>query len=222
MNAGYSGSIGGERLVGIALIGMLVMGTACAEPAPPPASGQERATGALEAGKPDSALATVPVKDPTPTARLDEVDWVEAGEHEQIPAASLSEKQREVVGLASVPLLLPKDAAYVEAAILTAGETWAAASMSIEGHTVVIQGTRQSFEVPGLTDQQKEPVMINPHGHELTRTKGIVGLSFKAFGVAYMLDIECSRPMEDTRCTEDAFILELAESLAVVEGGRDE
>lgn len=221
MNAGYySGTIGGERLVG--LLVLLVMGAACAEPAPPTSSGQERATGALESSGPEVAPRKEATKDPTPTARIDEVDWVEAGKHEQIPLEDLSEKQREVLGRASVPVLLPRDAAYVEAAILTAGETWAGASMSMEGYTVVIQGTRQSFEVPGLTDQQKEPVMINPHGHELTRTKGIVGLSFKAFGVAYMLDVECARPMEDVRCTEDAFILELAESLAVIGGARDE
>ncbi|MFU8804896.1 MAG: hypothetical protein ACNA8W_13870 [Bradymonadaceae bacterium] len=189
----------------------------CAVPAAP----AQATSGALSVADDGVVAQPAPVSDPVPTPRVDDVDWVEALGQESIDLGRLSEKQQEVVGRSNVPVLLPDGDVFLKAAILTVGEHWYAASMPLEGHSLVIQGTRQAFEVPGLSDQKKEP-MINTYGHELTRTKGIVGLAFQAFGAAYMLDVECARPMEDVRCTEDAYILEVAESLAVVKGGSHE
>jgi hypothetical protein len=193
----------------IALALGLLAGLGCAEPAPQSAVDSR------------AALEPAPPKDVVPTPVMDEVDWKEALASERIDAARLNDTQRDVVSRSTVPVLLPDDDAYLKIAILTAGQAWYAASMPLEGRTVVVGGTRQAFEVPGLSDQQKEP-MLNPHAYEITRTKGIVSLSFKAFGAAYMIDVECAAPMDDLRCTEDKYILSLAENLAIVAGGGNE
>ena len=54
----------------------------------------------------------------------------------------------------------------------------------------------------------------------VTRTHGVVSLSFVDFGVAYSVDVECARPEDDARCTNNDYVLTLAESLAVLGGKR--
>lgn len=145
--------------------------------------------------------------------------WDEADAHRQISRERLRAEQLEAVDGAPVPALLPDKDAYIERAITMYDEHWFAAAIGFEEHDVAITGTRMFYFVPGVSDMQKEKVE-GANDHVLTRESGIVNLSFQWFGASYFIEVACARPFEDVRCTEDAYVMDLAESLAVVAGGK--
>lgn len=145
--------------------------------------------------------------------------WEEADAHRQIARERLRAEQLEAVDGASVPALLPDKDAYIERAITMYDEHWFAAAIGFEEHDVSITGTRMFYFVPGVSDMQKEEIE-GANDHVLTRESGIVNLSFQWFGASYFIEVACARPFEDVRCTEDAYVMDLAESLAVVAGGK--
>lgn len=145
--------------------------------------------------------------------------WEEADAHRQIARERLRAEQLEAVDGASVPALLPDKDAYIERAITMYDEHWFAAAIGFEEHDVSITGTRMFYFVPGVSDMQKETIE-GANDHVLTRESGIVNLSFQWFGASYFIEVACARPFEDVRCTEDAYVMDLAESLAVVAGGK--
>lgn len=119
---------------------------------------------------------------------------------------------------APVPLLLPTEGELASTATVTAGPHWAAASMRGDDHTVYVQGARTWFEVPSIE--------LDARGDELarrevliSRTHGIVTLTFERFGVGYHIDVECERPLENELCTKDDYVERLHASLAVALGG---
>jgi len=111
----------------------------------------------------------------------------------------LTDTQRERLAIAGVPVLLP-DVDGLERAIMTAGPGWYAASMVFEDHTVAIHGTRVAFVEPELgLDGQRAPDVV-------TRVHAIAELSFLDGDVAYSVEVDCERPLENPRCTEDATV----------------
>jgi hypothetical protein len=51
----------------------------------------------------------------------------------------------------------------------------------------------------------------------VTQDEGIRSITWAENGVFYALDVECAHPFSDPRCTEDAFIVELANALVEVQ-----
>jgi hypothetical protein len=79
-----------------------------------------------------------------------------------------------------------------------------------------VAGIRTVHEYPQIElDEAGDELLKLPY--RISRTHQIVTLSFSRFGVGYTIDVECARPMEDTRCTEDGYVKKLYESLAVLE-----
>ena len=89
------------------------------------------------------------------------------------------------------------------------------ASLAPEGHHVYIAGIRLVHEYPQIElDEAGDALLEQPY--RLSRTHQIVTLSFSRFGVGYTIDIECAKPMDDPRCTEDAYAIGIYESLALL------
>ncbi|MBA2665000.1 MAG: hypothetical protein H0U74_22120 [Bradymonadaceae bacterium] len=192
---------------------------ACADPSPPGDTlKQSEALHAEETGAADRPAVKLERDDVAPSAEVQTIDWAEAASYRQIERSRLSEEQLAAVDDAPVPVMLPDADPYLAAAIIMAGPHWFAASIALEHHGVSINGTRMAFVVPGVSGARKEPLPL-ANDHVLTRVSGIVSLSFQAFGAAYLIDVECASPFQDKRCTEDAYVLGLAESLSVVLGG---
>lgn len=151
-----------------------------------------------------------------PTAQ--EVDWAEASGFTRIDAAHLPDGEREKLDVIRVPVLVPDDPAVVRTAMITEHENWYAAAMEVDGADVYIRGTRNAFEVPGM--DIPEAARKSAENYTLTRTHQIVTVSWRSFGVSYSLDVECAKPMDDPRCTQDEYALGLAEKLAVIGGSQ--
>jgi hypothetical protein len=154
----------------------------------------------------------------TPTSRVETVDWPAANGYPHISAQLLPESEREKLEQSAVPVLVPRDADVLDSAIVTLGDDWYAASLKDDGASLHIRGTRRSFDFQGDVWTPQEKALGDDY--TLTRTHQLVSVSFGAFGIAYTLDVECSRPMDDVRCTEDTYVLDLANDLAVAGGLR--
>lgn len=179
----------------------------CSDPAPTPDAAARKAAQTVE--KPGEGVV---VREPV---ALDEIRWTEVQGHREIGADRLSEQAQQVVKESPIPVLLPDDDGLLGSAYLTIGESWYTASMKGAGVTVVVNGSGKSREIAGVTTD-KEGDGPTKGDHILTRTHGIVTLSFQEFGAAYSIDVECEAPMEDSRCTGDDFVINLAEEAGVV------
>lgn len=108
-------------------------------------------------------------------------------------------------GPGEVPVLWP-GGLEVSAATWSKGVGWYTASLPLEGHHVVVHGSRLRVGGVGV-EAERGPVV--------TRMDGIVEGDLVRFGVAYSVAVECARPMEDVRCVGDDYVLGLVASLRV-------
>lgn len=154
----------------------------------------------------------------TPEKRVAEVDWEGAASTDRLEEGLMSAANRERLAKSPVPALVPERPELLESAAVTSGEHWYAVAMSGGEHNVHVTGTRLVFDSP--TVGADEEAMAGGD-FRITRNHGIVTLSFEAHGVAYSLDVECERPLDDERCTDNDYAVSLAESMAVA-GGLDQ
>ena len=138
-----------------------------------------------------------------------EVEWEKAPVHPALDDARLSESQRQAVQSSPVPVLLPDQDELLNTALISIGDYFYAASMDEEGVSVLVTGASRVVRVPGTPD----PPSFGDHELTLSRSEGIVDLSFKAYGVYYDVSIECFDPFDDPRCAQDAYMLDVADGL---------
>jgi hypothetical protein len=183
-----------------------------------PSGGEER--GSVEpAGETAEARAKQAHREPGTTEDV-EVDWSDAASHPRADVSGLSDEARASVEASTVPVLLPRDRALLQGAVITHGPTWYAASLHPTGHHIRIDGRRRVVHQPGLEASVPEERRRPPGATSLTRTHGIVSVAFDAFGAAYVLDVECEAPTTDVRCTEDDYARSLVRGLGVAGGAR--
>ena len=149
--------------------------------------------------------------------RVASIDWADAQEHPQAELASLSAEQRARLADAPVPALVPNRPQLLGAATVTSGEHWYAASLDGHGHSVYVSGTRLETVVPNLKVVDDQPDIRDDF--RITRNELIVSLSFNAFGAAYVIEVECAQPSTDTRCTDDGYVVALANELVLPKRG---
>ncbi|MEZ4250284.1 MAG: hypothetical protein R3B99_18785 [Polyangiales bacterium] len=124
----------------------------------------------------------------------------------------------ELSSRTDTPLLfLP--ARYMGQAVLTAERPWYAASYRDEQMTLFLSGTIAFVDPPDdladMTDEERTPNAIaRGFGAWDTVNEGIRSLAWEENGAAYTLEVECASPI-DRRCTDEAFLRELADQLEV-------
>lgn len=153
-----------------------------------------------------------------PNSRVEEIDWPAANGYPRIDLATLPESERSKISEIPLPVMLPDDPEILETAIITRGDNWYAASLKGDGVSLHVRGTRVSFDFEEDVWSKAEKSIGD--NYTLTRTHQIVTVAFGSFGAAYTVDVECSKPMDDIRCTDDAYALDLANDLAVAGGLR--
>ncbi len=151
--------------------------------------------------------------------------------HEERAASSslvtaLDGTSREALARASFPVLL-FPARYRSQVITAEGEPWAAVNARDDGLHLSLHGT--SREHPVLRDEEvanlpTPSTLVRGSPAWITLNEQIRSAAWHEGAIAWSLEVECDRPFEDTRCTEEDFVLRLAESLELVDpqagGGR--
>lgn len=149
--------------------------------------------------------------------RVSPVDWEEANDFVRLEAEVAGEKAAANLSQAEIPALVPARAELLQEATVTGGETWYAVSMQGEGVTVYVSGNNKEVVVPGLEIAEKYPGIQDDF--RVSRAEGIASLTFNAFGVAYLVEVECAEPASDARCTGDDYVISLANDLAIANPG---
>lgn len=125
---------------------------------------------------------------------------------------------RAAVDATTVPLLLPDDLSLAATAVVTSGERWVAASIAQGDHTIAIHATRETMAPPQAPPAHRSRLRGVPA--TVSANEGVRVATWMEGGVAYMIDVECTRPAEDARCTQEGFVRALAERLVRVEAAR--
>jgi hypothetical protein len=125
---------------------------------------------------------------------------------------------RAAVDATTVPLLLPDDLSLAATAVVTSGERWVAASIAQGDHTIAIHATRDTMAPPQAPPAHRSRLRGVPA--TVSANEGVRVATWMEGGVAYMIDVECTRPAEDARCTQEGFVRALAERLVRVETAR--
>ncbi len=173
-------------------------------------------TGATGAGDVGNILKKKGTPLPVLEVMKPDMEAVKAHKSIKVPEG-LPASQVEKLQGSPMPVMLPSilSASQLSVAQATTGKHWYAVSMKDEGLTVYVQGTRTQVEHAQL-ELSKEGDELTKQPFILSRTHAIVTLSFERFGLSYHMDIECARPLEDSRCTEDDYARSLYDSFAVV------
>jgi hypothetical protein len=208
---------------------MLGLCVACSESSPDESSSADQALAAPE--RPEStpeALDPDPNFDPEreraikkqwqerhrAQTQVADIDW-EAVEREVAMDVALEPDERETLRRARVPVLLPDNDALIETATFTSKDDWYAAAMEGDGVSVYVSGTRLEFVHPSIDARR-----FAGQGPRITRNELIMTMAFERWGAAYVIEVECARPSEDSRCEQEGFIRELGRSMGLVGGLR--
>ena len=206
----------------LAPLGALLL-TGCALEAGQPAPATQRALPLVTAAPgPSPALPVDPadIKRPDPVPRHDVValDLAALAASPALPAAWISPAQQAKINASPAPLLMPMDEALVRAAQINAGPRWGAWHVQADGVTLRLHATDAVIQMPSLElDEAGEALTKRPY--LLSRNHQIITITFNRFGAGYAMDVECAAPMDDPRCTEDGFALDLFSKLAVAPRG---
>lgn len=212
----------------ICVIGLMVgLSVACSESSPDDSSSTDQALAAPE--RPESTPEALdPDFDPeheraikkqwqerhSAQTQIADIDW-EAVDREIAMDVALDPDERETLQRAQVPVLLPDNDPLIASATFTSKDDWYAAAMEGDGVSVYVSGTRKEF-VHTSIDARK----IDAQQPRITRNELIMTMAFKRWGAAYVIEVECARPSEDSRCEHDGYIRELGRSMGLVGGLR--
>ena len=96
-----------------------------------------------------------------------------------------------------------------------------AATFEMDGLDIMINGSRIEFtsEARRIRRDQSRTMSDGTRMLPIERDDVGVSLSFNRFGAAYMIEIACTDPQTDARCSEDGFITEVYKKLLLF-GGR--
>lgn len=146
---------------------------------------------------------------------------------EPFDAAVLPVPARRRLADVPLPVLLPAPDAIggsraYASAVATRGPAWYSVAVPGDDIHLSIFGTREAAVRPDVA-ASAEPA---PEGSvpndalRIGRTHGIVQATFRRFGASYSVEVECTDPAGDRRCTEDAFLRRLVAAMQRLGGER--
>ena len=178
-----------------------------------------------EAGpEPTHGPARTPEAGPTPLSKTLDVSvptWPARSSIDQATRGVLSEATLARLDRSAIPVLVPKQAALLQAPGVVVKPAYYSLALPGAGEhagvNVVVSATRVSHRyadippVKGNRSVRGLPAFI-------TENEGIWSVTWFEHGVSYVVEVECARPSEDARCADAAFVSELAEGLVFIGG----
>jgi hypothetical protein len=142
------------------------------------------------------------------------VDWEAAqAAHQRLDLAPALAGELDKV---PAPVLLPAQARWRQEAQLTQGPGWHALALRGDGLHLSLHASTRAVQRPDiLAELGKDGLGDGPH---VSQSHQIWSVSFRRFGVSYLLDVECLQPDKDPRCADDAQALTIYRDLVVAGG----
>lgn len=149
------------------------------------------------------------------------VTWPKVDGIDKYTLRSYPETFAAIVSDTPMPVLLPKGITFSDPMLIAQGEYY-----SFSGRALVngqpdanytVHATKLAHEYPGTKLAEATVPMRGTKGY-ITINEGIRVASWSENGVAYSVDIECTRE-DDVQCSHEAHIIGVVNNLAYV-GGR--
>ncbi len=135
--------------------------------------------------------------------------------------AALAPADREALHRATVPVLLPRAPALLEAARLVVKPAFYAASIEgaadLAGTHLSISATKTVHRLAALHAEKTAAVRGGKPAWVL-ENEGIWSVTWEENGLSYVADLECARPGEDARCASADALVAIVEGLVFVGG----
>lgn len=144
-----------------------------------------------------------------------EIAWPTEAIREDSVRAELDAATADEIDRSEVPVLVPP--ALATGGRVTIGDGWYAFAGRGDAFTVSVQGSARARVYPDIRAAEPDWIVRDRGGH-LTRNEGVWAVSWIEHGAAYAIEVECDEPFAGP-CADEAFVVELAESLVFV-GGR--
>jgi len=145
----------------------------------------------------------------------------EASPSTAVPAAvgRLDAESRAALERAAFPVLL-FPARWTSQVMSIEGQRWVAVAAHDDGLHVSLHGSDVAH--PDLREDEVANIptpttLVRGSPAWITLNEQIRSAAWHEGAVAWSLEVECDRPFEDTRCTEDEFVRALAETLESVD-----
>lgn len=152
-----------------------------------------------------------------PTPFVMEIDWEEANAYERIDASLLSSEAASQLARLPLPVLLPGTEDFLEHAVAVTDENWYTVTSNYDHHGVVVQSSRIGFAYDGPNGREVEERLVE-NDFQVSRASMIASVTFPAFGLVYTIEVICEAPDADPRCTEDDYVLSLANAMRIAGG----
>jgi hypothetical protein len=146
-----------------------------------------------------------------------EVRWPSEGARADTVRAELDDRSSDAIDRSEVPVLVPPSVAT--AGRVMTGDGWYAFWGRGDAFTVSVQGSARARIHPDVRAADPDWIVRDTGAH-LTHNEGIWSVSFIENGAAYAVEVECDEPFAGP-CSDEAFVVELAESLVYVGGTGD-
>ena len=109
------------------------------------------------------------------------------------------------------PVLLPESKRLLETAQVVTGKRWYTVSMQAADYSVYVAGTSVAVVAPTMDVPPR--AKAKEWVPRISRTHGIVTVSFPAWGAAYDVDVECLGGEAHPMCGDDVMVLALVDTL---------
>ena len=142
-------------------------------------------------------------------------------------AENMQQVHADEVAIVTIPVLIPELQRIRDTVqIIGQRHAYTAIAEVDDGVSMRMSGTRKRLRLERAPAPRREalikqrsarpPLPGVDANYVITRSVSSTDLSFSRFNVGYVLSLMCDEPDTDVRCTEDAFITELASSLALL------
>ncbi len=136
---------------------------------------------------------------------------------DQLALGALDASSRTAIANAPVERVLLFPAAFLSDAVVSSGPHFFAVSARHEDLTLSLHATDVVHgALPADVEIPAAPFDVRGAPARESMNDGIRGVTWTEAGMTYDLEVECFEALTDTRCTEDAFVRDLAEQLVEV------
>ncbi|WP_323762242.1 hypothetical protein [Maricaulis sp.] len=157
--------------------------------------------------------------------QLRRFDTVSAVTQGNLPFARPTNPEAAGVVATRLPVLIPDTAALAVSndarTLLFPQQDFYTLSVIAPGLVVEVFGTRLAHAHASDPLSTRRLNATNADGYRISETEYGRELSFNRYGAAYSITVECDRPTGDPRCSSDAYIRNLADSLIIAAGTPD-
>ena len=132
----------------------------------------------------------------------------------------LRPSEREIIPRSAVPVLLLSNTRDFSDRGVVVEDTFYSAFFNDETQSISIQGSRAAAKYPELrVESNRDKKRIRATEGFITESEAIWSASWKEFGAAYVLSLECAKA-NDKRCESEDYITKLVNALVYVGGGK--